>query len=123
MNKLLIILFSFFLSNAIFSQYHNFTSEPEAYFKDAESYLAFVNKSDAKEFMKEFEPVWLGTELIPEQRAQVYTTSNLMSEKKLKPYPDFKNYLSAIMNFVSSGKTNDDFNHYQYIYPCNINYK
>ncbi len=98
------------MSTAIFSQYHNFTSEPEAYFKDAESYLAFVNKSDAKEFMKEFEPVWLGTELIPEQRAQVYTTSNLMSEKKLKPYPDFKNYLSAIMNFVSSGKTNDDFN-------------
>ena len=49
----------------IFSQYHNFTSEPEAYFKDAEAYLAFVNKSDAKEFMKEFEPVWLGTELTP----------------------------------------------------------
>ena len=110
MNKLLIILFSLFLSNTIFSQYHNFTSEPEEYFKDAEAYLAYVNKSDAKAFMKEFELVWFGTDLTTGQRAQVYATSNLMSEKKLKPYPDFKNYLSAIMNFVSSGKTNDDFN-------------
>jgi hypothetical protein len=110
MKKLLIILFSLFLSNAILSQYHNFTSDPEEYFKDAEAYLAYVNKSDAKEFMKEFELVWFGTDLTPGQRAQVYTTSNLMSEKKLKPYPDFKNYLSAIINFVSSGKTNDDFN-------------
>ena len=110
MNKLLIILFSLFLSNTLLSQYHNFTSDPEEYFKDASAYLAYVNKSDAKEFMKEFELVWFGTDLTIGQRAQVYSTSNLMSEKKLKPYPDFKNYLSAIMNFVSSGKTNDDFN-------------
>ena len=110
MKNLLIILFSLFFSNAILSQYHNFTSEPEEYFKDAEAYLAYVNKSDAKEFMKEFELVWFGVDLTTGQRAQVYATSNLMSEKKLKPYPDFKNYLSAIMHFVSSGKTNDDFN-------------
>jgi hypothetical protein len=110
MKNLLIILFSLFFSNAILSQYHNFTSEPEEYFKEAEAYLAYVNKSDAKEFMKEFELVWFGVDLTTGQRAQVYATSNLMSEKKLKPYPDFKNYLSAIMHFVSSGKTNDDFN-------------
>lgn len=99
-----------FLSNAVWCQYQTFTPEPEKYFKEAEAYLAYVNKSDAKEFMKEFELVWFGADLTAGQRAQVYTTSNLMSQKKLKPYPDFKNYLSAIKNFVSSGKTNDDFN-------------
>lgn len=110
MKKLLIILVYLFLSNTILSQYKTFTPEAEVYFKEAEAYLAYVNKSDAKKFMKEFELVWFGTDLTTGQRAQVYTTSNLMSEKKLKPYPDFKNYLSAIMNFVGSGKTNDDFN-------------
>lgn len=111
MNKLFLIAIFLlgFVSNFI-SQYQTFTPDSVKYMKEAEDYLGYVNKSDAKDFMKEFELVWFGGKFSAAQRAIVYTTSNIMSQKKLKPYPDFKNYLSAVMNFVGSGKSNEDFN-------------
>ncbi len=112
MKKLLALplFLTVFLCHNALAQIQTFTPDSVKFLKEAEGYLGYVNKSDAKSFMKEFEVVWFGGKFTAGQRAQVYTTSNLMAQKKLKQYPDFKNYLSAVMNFVGSGKTNEDFN-------------
>lgn len=110
MNKVLLLLISLMPFVSFLGQMQTFTPDSVKFLKEAEEYLAIVNKSDAKEFMKEFETVWFGGKFTNGQRSQIYTTSNVIAEKKLKQYPDFKNYLSAVMYFVTSGKSDDDFN-------------
>ena len=101
MGRILYLLISFlFVSIFASAQIMSFSSEPEKYLKEVQSYLGVVNKADAKQFAKEFEPVWLGASFSAEQRGLIYTTSNTMSQKRLKAYPDFRNYLDAIMNFA-----------------------
>ena len=72
-----------------------------------------VNKVDAKKFVSDFEPIWLGDFFNPDIKAHVYATVNLMGEKHLKAYPDYKNYFSAIYHFASSGKTPKNFEDWQ----------
>ncbi len=111
MGRILYLLISFlFVSIFANAQIMSFSSEPEKYLKEVQSYLGVVNKADAKQFAKEFEPVWLGSSFSAEQRGLIYTTSNTMSQKRLKAYPDFRNYLDAIMNFAISGRSEQDFN-------------
>ena len=111
MNRILIIIILFICcSFNIRAQIMSFSSEPEKYLKEVQSYLGVVNKVDAKQFAKEFEPIWFGSSFSADQRAQIYSTSNLMAQKRLKAYPDFRNYLDAVMNFAISGRNEQDFN-------------
>ena len=103
MNKFSIIIILVFCSFFnLKAQIMSFSSEPEKYLKEVQSYLGVVNKVDAKQFAKEFEPIWLSSNFSADQRAQIYSTSNLMAQKRLKAYPDFRNYLDAVKNFAIS---------------------
>jgi len=111
MNKFSIIIILVFCSFFnLKAQIMSFSSEPEKYLKEVQSYLGVVNKVDAKQFAKEFEPIWLSSNFSADQRAQIYSTSNLMAQKRLKAYPDFRNYLDAVKNFAISGRDEQDFN-------------
>ena len=107
------IVFYLFCTLFVNAQIMSFSSEPEKFLKEVQSYLGVVNKVDAKAFIKEFEPIWLGSSFSLEQRSQVYSTSNKMAQKRLRAYPDFRNYLDAVMNFAISGKSEQDFNQWQ----------
>ena len=114
MFRLLSSLFLYLLCfSVVNAQIMSFSSEPEKFLKEVQSYLGVLNKVDAKAFVKEFEPIWLGSSFSLEQRAQVYATSNKMAQKRLRAYPDFRNYLDAVMNFAISGKSEQDFNQWQ----------
>ena len=114
MFRLLSSLFLYLLCfSVVNAQIMSFSSEPEKFLKEVQSYLGVLNKVDAKAFIKEFEPIWLGSSFSLEQRAQVYATSNKMAQKRLRAYPDFRNYLDAVMNFAISGKSEQDFNQWQ----------
>ena len=112
-NKIYLIIVFITLSISVsYSQIMSFTPEPEKFLKEVQSYLGNVNKIDAKKFIKEFEPLWLGNAFTPEQMAEIYSFSNNMAQKRLRPYPDYRNYMGAILNFVKSGKSSEDFNHW-----------
>ena len=114
MFRLLSSLFLYLLCfSVVNAQIMSFSSEPEKFLKEVQSYLGVLYKVDAKAFVKEFEPIWLGSSFSLEQRAQVYATSNKMAQKRLRAYPDFRNYLDAVMNFAISGKSEQDFNQWQ----------
>ena len=84
MNKFSIIIILVFCSFFnLKAQIMSFSSEPEKFLKEVQSYLGVVNKVDAKQFAKEFEPIWLGN-----KRLHASHRSNLLRKK-----PDFyKNY-------------------------------
>ncbi len=90
-------------------QAQTFSSEKELFFKDVSNYLNNISKQKGKDFLKEFGVIWLEGALSDKQRAQVYTTSNAIVAKKLKPFPDLTNYLKAIMIQETLNKPEADF--------------
>lgn len=52
--------------------------------------------------MEEFVQKWNQEQFGPQQKEIIYTIFNQMVKKKIRPYPDFCNYLSALNIFVNS---------------------
>ena len=60
--KKITIFFIFLLSTSIISsQYVRFTPEPEKFLKEVQSFLGNVDKTYAKNYIRTFEPLWLGS--------------------------------------------------------------
>jgi hypothetical protein len=64
-----------------------------------ESFLSDSRK-EGKDFMKQFEEVWYGGYFTERQREGVYLISNRMLEKRLRAFPDFRNFLYTVGSFV-----------------------
>ena len=81
-----------------------------------EDFLEATDKKDAEKFFKEqFLPVWSGVKVSKEefipgkftsaQKEDIYKTCNAMLRKRMKAYPDFKNYLSTLVSFANSSQS------------------
>jgi len=77
----------------------SFPQDSIAFFETMEDYLTNARK-DGKDFMKEFEEVWYGGYFTERQREGVYLVSNRMLKKKLRAFPDFRNFLFTVGSFV-----------------------
>lgn len=97
-----------FFSGSIWSQ-GIFSTDSTKFLKDVGNYLGQLNKEDAKDFQKEFEPIWLGGKYSPSERAVIYSAANQIALKKLKIYPDFRDYLDAIMSAKVGGMNEEQF--------------
>ena len=86
-----------------------FSTDSTKFLKDVASYLGQINKQDAKEFQKAFEPIWFGGVYSPAERALIYNATNEIAMKKLKIYPDFKEYLIAVKSAKEIGMSSDEF--------------
>lgn len=86
-----------------------FSTDSTKFLKDITNYLGQLNKQDAKEFQKEFEPIWFGGVYSPAERALIYSATNQIAMKKFKIYPEFKEYLIAIKGAKESGMTTSEF--------------
>ena len=94
MKGLFSLIALFFITNGLVAQVTSFSSEPEKFLEQVNKYLGSVNKRDAKEFVEEFEPVWLA--MSASDQSKTARIANLIVEKKLRPYPEFKGFISAI---------------------------
>lgn len=92
-----------------------FSTDSTKFLKEIVGYFAQVNREDAKAFEKQFEPIWFGGKFTPTIRANVYSTANLMVQKRLKPYPEIKNYMLSVMYAVNSGFTGKKFDDWHVI--------
>ncbi len=92
-----------------------FSSDSIAFFKEMDNYLSNARK-EGKGFMKQFEDVWYGGYFSEKQREGVYAISNIMLKKKLRAFPDFRNYLYTVGSFVvDSTQTDESFAFWQSI--------
>jgi hypothetical protein len=87
----------------------SFSSEPTQWFKDVKEFLVASNKKDANDLMDKFEPVWLQGKLSPSQQSLVTDVSNAMLRKRLRPFPEFRDYINALIGFTTSGQSNEAF--------------
>lgn len=97
-------------------QIKSFTEDPIKFLEEMEDFFennsGVNNKKEAKEFIEQFTLSW-NTKLNDKHRKAAYITCNLMLKKKLRPFPDFKNYLNSIVGLVNSGRSDETFNSWQ----------
>lgn len=74
-----------------------FLSEMDDFFSNVRG-----KEKEGHEFIKEqFKPFWFGGHLNADKRIFVYNTSIAMLQKKFRPYPEYFNFFSALINFYS----------------------
>ncbi|OYT16720.1 MAG: hypothetical protein B7C24_06375 [Bacteroidetes bacterium 4572_77] len=83
----------------------SFGNTSEVYLSDLETHFERVQSKDnklAKNFLKDFEEKW-ETGFFPDRiKEQIYTTSNLMLDNKMRAMPFFYDYLTTIIYLLES---------------------
>ncbi|MBK6839450.1 MAG: hypothetical protein IPG90_15305 [Bacteroidetes bacterium] len=66
------------------------------------TFLMETDKKEGEKIMEAFELVWTAGKFNADQQQSIYKTSNAMLRKRMKAFPDFKNYILALTSFASS---------------------
>jgi hypothetical protein len=83
------------------SQIKTFPPEDEAFIEELLSFFEQSDKKTGRDFMDEFAIVYNGGKFTPEKKQFIKDVCNFMLKKRLKPFPDFRNFLASMMNFVN----------------------
>ncbi|MFA6923159.1 MAG: hypothetical protein WC223_02800 [Bacteroidales bacterium] len=86
-----------------------FTEEPQKFIVELKDFMGKEDNQLTKEIMEKFEPVWVD-KLTPERKNKVYSVANYMLKKKMKAFPHFNNFLTALVNFTNSTQGESSFN-------------
>ena len=108
LNKLLlvfIIVLCFSLQGKTQATITSFSKDSLKFLEEMTDFMEAARKSETKDFMKEFEPVWYGGIFSEEERNAIYNTCNFMLDRKMLPFPDFRDYLYTMMSFVKSDQS------------------
>jgi len=73
-----------------------------------EEFLTASRKEDGKLVMDEFSWTWFGGKFSEKERKGVYNVCNLMLDKRKRAFPDFRNYLFTVSQFVKSKYQNEE---------------
>ncbi len=94
----------------------SFTREDEKFVAELYKLFDDARKGSGREFIeRQFKPVWIGANPYSlKQQEIIFESLDMMLKNKNKVYPEFENYIQALIYFPKSGKTSDDF------LQCNI---
>jgi hypothetical protein len=110
-----ILFLGFTESKAQSTAIKSFTPDSMIFIKEMQTFLMNAREKEGKDFMKFFQPVFHSGVFSEKEKERIYKTCNMMLQKKLKPFPEFKNYLTTIVNFTESQQTEDSYNAWQRI--------
>lgn len=97
----IVLIFISFQGNSQ-TKIKEFSSDSTLFFEEMEIFMTDSRQADGKTVMDEFSWDWFGGKFSDNQRESVYSVANLMLKKRKKAFPDFKNYLFTISQFVNS---------------------
>lgn len=87
-----------------------FSSDPAAFFKELKGFMELTNKKETEKLLDQFEVIWVEEpKFTGDQQAIIIHTANDMLKKRMKAFPDFGNYLEALMGFTKSGRDLETF--------------
>ncbi len=101
--KFLLVSFLLFFVNIINAQkLTQFSTDSVKFIKELNEFFIdnSANKKVAEEYMVTFGKFWKSPDFETKYRQAVYKTCNAMLQRKLKPYPNFINYLNAVSNCI-----------------------
>ncbi len=72
-----------------------------------------MSKREIKDYMEQFTLAWNSPNYTTDLKQATYSTCNQMIKKKVRILPEYKSYLSSVMNIVNSHQTEENFNSWQ----------
>ena len=104
----------FFLSENAFSQLNpikQFSEDPLLFLGEVKTMFDATNmdKKEIKEFMELFTLAWNSPKCNEKVKKSIVGSCNSMIKKKLRILPEYKSYLSSVMNFINSTHSEDNF--------------
>ena len=116
LKHILIFIISLLISFSVKSQktIKSFTDDPNTFIEELKTFFQEIDspndKKIAKDFFDEFMVNWNGGKFTDARKKQMIATCNKMIKKKMKPVPQFKDYLSAVINITNSNQTEASYN-------------
>ena len=110
---LLLALICFLVVQASAQSPKSFSSDPAKYLTELQSYIEATNKKEGAEIIAAFNPVW-SSRFSNTMQQKVISTSNAMLQKRMKAFPDFKEYILALTAFGNSNQPESNFNGWHY---------
>ncbi|MCB0795454.1 MAG: hypothetical protein KDB88_12015 [Flavobacteriales bacterium] len=93
-----------------FAQSQPFSEDPAAFLQEMTDLLESADKKEGRPFITEtFAPAWTSGYFDAAQQKQVVAVANAMQKKRFKPFPEFRDYLSAVAAFATGGRKKDEF--------------
>jgi len=88
-----------------------FTPDSVKFLSDLEAYMetGLATHKDVKEFLQKFTATWKSPVYGHSYKQATYDISNEMLTRKIPVYPTYQTFLSAMMNFVSAGLSQKQF--------------
>jgi len=100
-------------AKTLFGQIKSFSQDSLKYMNEMKAFFeTSINKEqqkEGKEFLENFSPVWFSPQITYQQRLKVYNVSNMMLKKKMRPFPDFIAYLTALQSIITSNQPDKTF--------------
>jgi hypothetical protein len=112
---LVTLLVSSFSLAAHAQQIKSFTEDPVKFPEELKTFFetgSTLSKKELNDFFDQFNLIWT-TKFSEKHKTAAYKTCNAMLKKRLRPLPDFQNYLNSMMNFVNSSQPETSFTAWQ----------
>lgn len=93
----------------------SFPTEQEPFVKALQEYMRAIKRDEVKATDDKFNDNVKAGKFSPDQMTAIITTSNLMLAQKMRAYPHFNDYLTALNNFAESGAPADLFTKWESI--------
>lgn len=110
----------FFLSILLVISVHSsgqtlrsFSNDVTRFPAEMQQLLTESDKKAGEQIMEEFLVVWNGGKFSTAQQQSVIKTCNAMLKKRMKAFPDFRNYLVALISFSNSTQPQESFMSWQ----------
>jgi hypothetical protein len=117
--KYLIVVFTLALlssqAKAQLNPIKQYSEDPIKFLEELKATFEVTNmgKKEIKEYMEQFTLAWNSPKYNDKLKKATYNSCNLMIKKKLRILPEYKSYLTSIMNFVNSNQSEDNFTAWQ----------
>jgi hypothetical protein len=112
-----IILFSFVLFfSGLFCEAQtlkNFTPDSVKFIEEMRMFLEETDKKEGGKLMDAFVVPWNSGKFNGEEQKAIYHTCNSMLRKRMKAFPDFRNYILTLISFSQSNQSVTSFNAWQ----------
>ncbi len=76
-----------------------FSEDPKVFIKQLETYFADTKTPETQSALKNFSDIWIAGGFGPADQADIISMSNAMLKQRLRPSPDFENYLNLVSTY------------------------
>lgn len=111
---IIVFSLSFASFNSSFAQLNpikQFSEDPIQFLGEIKTMFEVTNmdKKDIKAYMEQYALAWNSVKCSDDLKRATYATCNLMIKKKVRIVPEFKSYLTSVMNFINSDQSEENF--------------